>query len=305
MWFVRINLSGWSDQQLVLYLAPSHEGAIFQLAGGAEVAGLLKWLRGSRAKDVSEAADDTIQEGKVPLHIAIIMDGNGRWAKKRGLPRIAGHKAGADAIRDIVRYCGEAGIRYLTLYAFSTENWKRPKDEVEGLMNLLFEYLDKETPELHKNGVRIRFLGALEDLRPALQSAIAKAEEYTANNKTLQLNIAVNYGSRPEMVRAVRLIAEKYHQGELESLESITEETISNHLYTAGIPDPDLLIRPGQELRLSNFLLWQSAYTELWTTDILWPDFRRAQLIRAIADYQNRERRYGNVDSEAGEMNRD
>jgi undecaprenyl diphosphate synthase len=298
---MRINLSGWSDQQLVLYLAPSHEGAIFQLAGGANVAGLFSWPRRGRNLDVPEADENSILQGKIPVHVAIIMDGNGRWARKRGLPRIAGHKAGADAIRDIVRFCGEAGIRFLTLYAFSTENWKRPHDEVEGLMNLLLEYLDKETPELHKNGVRIRFLGALAELRPSIRSAISVAEEHTSNNSGLQLNIAVNYGSRPEMVRAVRLIAEKYRSGELASLDSITEETISEHLYTAGMPDPDLLIRPGEELRLSNFLLWQSAYTEIWTTSILWPDFRRAQLIHAIADFQKRERRYGNVGSEAGE----
>ena len=269
------------------------------------MAGIFNWLGWGREKREPAAAKNRIMTGKMPVHVAIIMDGNGRWARRRGLPRIAGHKAGADSIRDIVQFCGEAKIQVLTLYAFSTENWNRPKEEVEGLMNLLLEYLERETSELHKNEVRIRFLGNLEVLRASIREAITAAEDYTRENKGLQLNIAVNYGSRPELVRAVRQIAEKYQQGELTSLENITEETISGHLYTAGMPDPDLMIRPGRELRLSNFLLWQSAYAEFWTTDVLWPDFRRQHLLEAISDFQKRERRYGTIGNEAGEANLD
>ena len=269
------------------------------------MAGILDWLRPKAKKHTGTITEEQIKEGPLPVHVAIIMDGNGRWARRRALPRIAGHKAGADSIRDIVRFCGEIGVRVLTLYAFSTENWNRPKEEVEGLMDLLLEYLARETEELHENGVRLKFLGSHGKLRTSIQEAIHHAEDYTRENTQLLLNIAVNYGSRQEILRAVRQIAEKYKNGEFESLERITEETLADHLDTAGMPDPDLLIRPGQEMRLSNFLLWQSAYSEFWSTEVLWPDFRRSHMIQAIADFQKRERRFGAVSTEAGDRQND
>lgn len=214
------------------------------------------------------------------------MDGNGRWAKKRGLPRIAGHKVGADSLKDIVKACAEIGVKYLTVYAFSTENWKRPKDEVSFLMNLLADTLEKEVASLGKNNVHLRFLGRLDEFSPELKSKMENAMEKLSKNTGLNLNIMVNYGGRAEIVDAFNDIAAKQHG-------DITEETISAHLYTKGIPDPDLLIRTASEMRISNFLLWQIAYSEIYVTDAFWPDFRKAQLLEAIEAYNKRERRFG------------
>ncbi len=236
--------------------------------------------------------DSDIDTERLPLHLAVIMDGNSRWAKKQGLPKVMGHRAGAEALRDIVRYCAEIGIPYLTAYTFSTENWKRPKDEVDDLMGLLVEYLYKEIDELNANGVRIKSLGRPDALPPAACEALRTAESRTAANTRLHLNLALNYGGRMEILDAVRSLALKAAEGKIDPLV-IDEQMFADHLYTAGMPDPDLLIRPAGEYRLSNFLLWQIAYSELWVTPVLWPDFRREHIRQAIIDYQRRERRFG------------
>jgi undecaprenyl diphosphate synthase len=228
----------------------------------------------------------------VPRHIAIIMDGNGRWAQARGLPRIAGHRRGADAVRRTVSAAGEFGIPYLTLFGFSSENWKRPHDEVDDLMGLLRHYLRGEIAELHRNGVRLRVIGDLGRLAPDIVTLIANAEELTRGNGGVNLTIALSYGGRAEIVAAVRAIAGKAVEGDL-APPAIDETLISRHLFTADIPDPDLLIRTSGEQRISNFLLWQCAYSELVFTKALWPDFGRADLEQAIADFGCRERRYG------------
>ncbi|MDK2820577.1 MAG: undecaprenyl diphosphate synthase [Clostridia bacterium] len=231
---------------------------------------------------------------RLPKHVAIIMDGNGRWAKKRGLPRIAGHKAGVEALRDIVRACVDWGIKILTVYAFSTENWKRPEEEVNGLMNLLVEYLRRELLDLKQKGVQIRSIGRLEGLPTKAEKELIQAEKETVDNNKLILNLAINYGGRTELVDACRKIAYEVIEGKLKP-EEIDEQVIKNALYTRELPDPDLLIRPSGELRISNFLLWQLAYTEFWITDIYWPDFRRGDLYQALVDYQQRERRFGGL----------
>lgn len=233
-----------------------------------------------------------IDTDRLPLHLAIIMDGNSRWARKRGLPKVMGHRAGAEALRGVVRYCAEIGVPYLTAYTFSTENWKRPREEVENLMGLLVEYLYKEIDELNANGVRIRSLGRLDALPPDACEALRQAEGKTAGNTRLNLNLALNYGGRMEILDAVRKLALESKEGKLDPL-AIDEQVFADHLYTAGMPDPDLLIRPAGEYRLSNFLLWQIAYSELWVTPVLWPDFKREHIRQAIADYQGRERRFG------------
>ncbi len=235
-----------------------------------------------------------IDRSRLPQHIAIIMDGNGRWAQRRGLPRTFGHRAGVESLRDVVKICVELGIRFLTVYAFSTENWKRPREEVNTLMDLLIEYLQREIDELCANGVRLNPIGKLEELPASAQKAVLMARERTRLNQGLTLNVALNYGSRSELVEAVRALAQKVLQGELNPRE-IDEEAISGHLYTAGQPDPDLLIRPSGDYRVSNFLLWQLAYTEFWLTPVLWPDFRRVHLLQAIVDFQSRERRFGGL----------
>lgn len=239
---------------------------------------------------------DLVEIGRNPIpgHIAIIMDGNGRWAQKRGLPRTAGHRAGMEALKKIVEACMEIGVQYLTVYAFSTENWKRPRDEVDALMGLLIEYIDKELTRLNKNGIRVRAIGGLEDLPKDAVKSIKKAEKETGANEKLNLQIALNYGGRKEMVDAVKSIADQVLAGSI-PVDSINEEVISRHLYTKGIPDPDLMIRPSGELRLSNFLIWQSAYTEFVVTNVLWPDFTREELIKAIYHYQSRQRRFGGL----------
>lgn len=234
------------------------------------------------------------KEIEIPQHIAIIMDGNGRWAQKRGLPRTMGHRAGVEALREVIKTCDEIGVQYLTLYAFSTENWKRPKEEVNVLMALLQEYLKREIDELHEKNVRIKFLGRLKELPTGAQNQIRIALEKTMNNTGLQVNIALNYGGRAEIIDAVKAIAQEVQKGSLEPSD-INEKVFSSFLYEPETPDPELLIRPSGELRISNFLLWQIAYTELWITDVLWPDFRKEHLFQAIYDYNHRHRRFGGI----------
>lgn len=235
-----------------------------------------------------------LDKNRLPNHIAIIMDGNGRWAMRRGLTRSFGHRAGVESLRDIVRICSELGIGYLTLYAFSTENWKRPREEIGILMDLLVEYFYKEIDELCQNKVRVHPIGRLAELPVSVREAIDMAVRRTRDNKGLTMNLAFNYGGRNEIVDAVRAIAVKLAGGGL-SIEQIGEKVISDHLYTAGQPDPDLLIRPSGDLRISNFLLWQLAYTEFWFSSVMWPDFRRIHILQALVDYQQRERRFGGL----------
>jgi undecaprenyl diphosphate synthase len=235
-----------------------------------------------------------IDKSNMPKHIAIIMDGNGRWAKERNLPRTFGHRAGIEAIREVVRECSKLGIRYLTLYAFSTENWKRPTDEVNGLMKLLVEYLRNEFNELHANHVVINSIGDISKLPAICQDELKHAYELTKNNTGLVLNLALNYGGRDELIHAFKKLHTDLKFGKLKE-EDICEATINMYLYTSGMPDPDIIIRPSGEKRISNFLLWQCAYSEFWLADIKWPDFKKEHLHKAIFDCQNRERRYGGI----------
>lgn len=229
-----------------------------------------------------------------PRHVGVIMDGNGRWAQRRGLPRTAGHKAGVEALRAVVKACPDLGIEVITAYAFSTENWTRPKDEVDFLMLLLVEYCRREVAALNENGVRINAIGRLDEL-PALQrDEIYRAMEVTKNNTRLVLNLAVNYGGHAELVDTMRRIAARVAAGEIRPAE-IDEALISQHLYTAGLPELDLVIRTAGELRLSNFMLWQASYSELWVTDVAWPDFAREHLEQAVNDFKRRDRRFGTV----------
>jgi len=224
-----------------------------------------------------------------PTHVAIIMDGNGRWAKARGLPRTAGHKKGADTIRTVLNCCRDSGVKCLTIYAFSSENWKRSDSEISDLMQLLQHYLQQELQTLHENKIRLRFIGDIEMLSPEICSQLKEAEQLTAKNEAFHFTIALSYGARAEMVRAVKkLIAQ--------GVEHITEDVISAALDTAELPEPDLLIRTGGEKRLSNFLLWQSAYTELYFTDVLWPDFGKKEFSLALEDFARRERRFGTAE---------
>lgn len=229
-----------------------------------------------------------------PNHIAIIMDGNGRWAEKRNLPRALGHRQGVEALRGTVRACVELKIKILTVYAFSTENWKRPKHEVDILMSLLVEYLQKEIAELNHQGVKINPIGEISHLPSNVVKEIEKAVLITQDNKKLIFNLALNYGGRAEIVHSFRQIAELLQNGKLQQ-EEITEALIRQYLFTNGLPDPDLLIRPSGEYRISNFLLWQTAYSEFWITDVLWPDFEKKHLLEAIHDYQARDRRFGGI----------
>mgnify|MGYP002517738513 FL=1 len=233
-------------------------------------------------------------EYKIPAHVAIIMDGNGRWAKKRGLPRTAGHAQGARVVEQILEDADHMGIRYLTVYAFSTENWTRPDTEVKALMNLLRTYMKTSLVKCAKNNVRIRVIGDKSRLDEDLQKSIANLEESTKSNTGIGFQIAINYGARDEMRRAVQKLAGRVQRGEL-SPEEITEESISNELDTAGIPDPDLLIRTCGEERLSNFLMWQLSYSELYFTDAAWPDFTKEELEKAVDAYNHRERRFGGL----------
>ncbi len=239
-------------------------------------------------------AATTIASGAAPppRHVAIIMDGNGRWATARGMPRVAGHRRGAEAVRQAVIGCGELAVRYLTLYGFSSENWKRPAAEVDDLMGLLRHYLRGEIAELHRNGVRIRVIGDRERLAPDIVSLIDNAEAMTRNNETLHLTVALSYGGRAEIAAAARRLAFAVKAGEVDP-KTIDEQLFQRHLFTAGIPDPDLIIRTSGEKRISNFLLWQSAYAELVFIDTLWPDFTKQDLVEAIGEYQRRDRRYG------------
>ncbi|MBQ8053802.1 MAG: isoprenyl transferase [Lachnospiraceae bacterium] len=233
-------------------------------------------------------------ERKIPVHVAIIMDGNGRWAKRRGLPRTAGHAQGARTVEQILEDADHMGIRYLTVYAFSTENWSRPDSEVKALMNLLRTYMKTSLAKCARNNVRIRVIGDKSRLDKDLQASIANLEKETASNTGIGFQIAINYGSRDEMVRAVRAAAQKVKDGEM-SPEDITESFLSDSLDTGGIPDPDLLIRTGGEQRISNFLLWQTAYSELYFCDAAWPDFNKAELEKAVDAFNHRERRYGGL----------
>jgi len=230
----------------------------------------------------------------VPRHVAIIMDGNGRWAARRGLPRIAGHERGTDNIRRITRAAGELGIGYLTLWAFSTENWRRPPDEIQGIMRILGEVIERETPELHRQGAQLRHIGSLNGLAPDVRQAVLDAIALTRDNDRLILTLAFNYGGRQEMVAAVReLVASGARP------EEIDERAIAAHLYTRDLPDPDLVVRTSGEHRMSNFLIWQAAYAELFFTSVLWPDFGPDDLLAAVSDFARRERRFGRVSAEA------
>jgi undecaprenyl diphosphate synthase len=239
---------------------------------------------------VIERSAEAQEQLNIPQHIAIIMDGNGRWARERGLPRFMGHRQGTENIRRILQACVEYGVRVLTIYAFSTENWGRPDDEVSALMTILEQTIQREVPELHKNGVCIRHSGRLEQLAPHLQRAITRALELTKNNDRIILNVAFNYGGRAEIVDAVKKMMQDGIQP-----EQVTEETISKRLYTNGLVDPDLIIRTGGEMRLSNYLIWQAAYAEYYSTPVYWPDFDKHELHRALIAFSQRQRRFGKV----------
>lgn len=251
---------------------------------------MLKFFKSPKGTEEEIALDME----NIPKHIAIIMDGNGRWAKKRKLPRTMGHKAGVETIRRILKEASNLGVKYMTLYAFSTENWKRPKDEVNALMKLLVQYLRKEINELHKNGVRINVLGDISMLPKECIDEIEKSVEKTKNNTGITMNIALNYGGRDEIIRSIKLIAQDVLDGKIK-IDAIEEDTVNNYLYTKGVPDPDIIIRPSGEQRLSNFLLWQCAYSEFWYSDICWPDFTEDDLHKAIYDFQQRDRRFGGI----------
>ncbi len=230
---------------------------------------------------------------KVPQHVAMIMDGNGRWAIQRGLPRLAGHKAGTENLRRIIRASVEFGVKYLTIYAFSTENWGRPPEEVQGLMFILQDVIDRELNELHKEGVQLRHIGRLERLDPRIQKKVLKAIELTKNNDRLVVNVAFNYGGRDEIVCAIQKIINDGIPA-----EDVTDELVNKYLFTVGVPDPDLIIRTSGELRVSNFLIWQAAYSEWYITPTFWPDFDKEEYRRALESFAHRDRRYGKVSSE-------
>lgn len=241
-----------------------------------------------RKKDTQAGQPDFT---RLPRHIAVIMDGNGRWARRRGLPRTAGHAAGAETFRRVATYCKNIGIEYLTVYAFSTENWKRPADEVQTIMDILERYLREAIETMERDRVKMKFFGDITFLSAKLQKLIAETEDISGKFEGVQVNMCVNYGGRDEILRAARAYAQEYAKTGV----PLTEERFSGYLFSAGIPDPDLVIRPSGEMRLSNFLLWQSAYAEFYFTDVLWPDFNERELDRAIVSYQNRDRRYGGV----------
>jgi undecaprenyl diphosphate synthase len=259
-------------------------------APGKKAPSLLK----SRVKFRDIALKSRVDINRLPVHIAIVLDGNGRWATHRGLPRTAGHAVGAETFRTVATFAKELGIKYLTVYAFSTENWKRPKEEVDEIWRLLRIYLLESLEKMERDKVKIHIMGDVTDMPEDVAELLRKIRETSSHIDGIQLNICLNYGGRAELTYAVRLAAEKCVKGELKP-EEITEETIPPLLYSAGIPDPDLIIRPSGEYRLSNFLLWQSAYSEFYFTPVLWPDFTPEELCRAIIAYQNRNRRYGAV----------
>ena len=249
---------------------------------------------------MSDSNKTKILPSDIPKHIAIIMDGNGRWAREKTLPRIAGHREGVNSVREVTRICGEIGVEFLTLYTFSKENWKRPKKEVSALMTLLLRTINKEVKGLHKNNVKFNIIGDLEMLPPSTRKGLEEGISLTSQNTGLNLSLALNYGSRQEMLEATQTLAMQVKDG-LISVGDINEELFSKYLYTNGIPDPDLMIRTSGESRLSNFLLWQSAYTEIYMTSTYWPDFREKELLEAILDYQKRERRFGKVSEQIRE----
>ncbi len=250
--------------------------------------------------DIFKLKKDTTKEKiqidmeRIPAHIAIIMDGNGRWAKQRKLPRTMGHRAGMKNIKMMVEESSNLGVKYLTLYAFSTENWKRSKEEVGALMDLVVEFINKEFEELHRNNVKLNSIGDISKLPEKSRAAVENAMYKTRNNTGLTINIALNYGGRDEIIKGVKEIAKEVLEGKLQ-VDNIDDKIISDHLYTSGMPDPDIVIRPSGELRLSNYLLWQSAYSEFWFSNINWPDFTKEDLRRAISDFQKRDRRFGGV----------
>jgi undecaprenyl diphosphate synthase len=246
------------------------------------------------SKDIEDFKIKILKKGNLPSHIAIIMDGNGRWAKRRGLPRTAGHRAGVKAVKKVVRAAGDVGISVLTLFTFSQENWKRPKSEVSAIMKLLYETTKKEINELDENNVRLITTGRIEELSPRRKQILREAMERTKDNTGLVLNLALNYGGRTEILDAVKKISQDAKKGKLDP-EKLNEEVFAQYLYTDGLPDPDLLIRTSGEMRISNFLLWQTSYTELYVTDVLWPNFTAKDFYEAIWDYQNRERRFGRI----------
>ena len=240
------------------------------------------------------AVRDEVDFSRLPRHIAIIMDGNGRWAKKRGLPRTAGHAAGAETFRTIATYCKDIGLDYLTVYAFSSENWKRPEEEVGTIMSLLKKYLLEAISRMESDKVKMEFFGDLSPLTPELRELCERTREISRHYEGCQVNVCLNYGGRDELVRAAKAFARDCAEGKGDP-NHLTEEKFSGYLYSGGVPDPDLIIRTSGELRLSNFLLWQAAYSEFYITDVLWPDFSKEELHRAIASYQSRERRFGGV----------
>ena len=242
--------------------------------------------------DPDWALAQAVDPARLPAHIAVIMDGNGRWAKKRNMPRVAGHRAGVEPVRGTVEACAQLGVQALTLYAFSVENWKRPRAEVETLWRLLRYYLRNELPNLMRHNIRFQTIGRVEALPHQIIRELQETINATARNTGLVLSLAINYGGRAEIVDAIAAMVEKARRGEP---VEVTEESVNAHLYTAGLPEPDLLIRTSGEMRLSNFLLWQIAYAELYVTETLWPDFRRADLLRAVLEYQKRDRRFGGL----------
>jgi undecaprenyl diphosphate synthase len=252
--------------------------------------GVVDWIKGLRrpGRTGPHAPDLAIPSERVPFHVAVIMDGNGRWATQRGLPVMAGHRAGAQALKRVIREAVQSGVRQLTVYSFSTENWSRPPDEVDGLMHLVDEMIDTQVDELHTQGVRLVFIGRREELAPSLRAKMVESERLTAGNATMTLFVALNYGGRAEILDAMRAgLAEGIR------VEDLTEEVLARHLYAPDMRDADLVVRTSGELRLSNFLLWQTAYSEFYFTDVLWPDFDEAALRLAIRDYAFRERRFG------------
>lgn len=259
-------------------------------------------LQLAAVRAVQDADSDLLSQidfNHLPRHVAIIMDGNGRWARRRRLPRIAGHRAGARAVREAVEICSQLGLTALSLYAFSAENWKRPKTEIDTLMSLLREYIRQELAEIHRNNIRLQILGHYEQLPKEVRGDLEDALRLTASNSGMVLNVALNYSARAELVDAFNSILADVKSGR-RSLDEVSEQMISERLYTGGLPDPDLLIRTSGEMRVSNFLLWQIAYAEIWVTDTCWPDFTRKHLLQAVIDFQKRERRYGGLgDSES------
>ena len=239
---------------------------------------------------------DNLDLKRLPQHLAVIMDGNGRWAQHRHLPRVAGHRAGVKAAREIIESCARLKLPYLTLYAFSLENWRRPQAEVDFLMRLLREYLKRELPAIHKNNIRLLIIGRSEQLPDGVRKDIEYGMRMTARNTGMKLVVALNYGGRAELVDAFNAMLEHVRSNGLSAFQA-DEQTVSEHLYTAGLPDPDLLIRTSGEMRVSNFLLWQIAYAEIYVTETLWPDFSRARLLQALVDFQKRERRYGGLNA--------